>query len=95
MCDYIAAMAQQQAAGPQPPVGDVHPPREPLPYVLLELFDERTDRVHRSYHSAICGAELRTVRFRGPRHYMPLHPSLYPKYVIQQLRIFVFPHLNS
>jgi hypothetical protein len=100
MCDFIfhffAAMAQQQVPPfPQPPVGDVRPPQEPLPYVLLELFDERTDRVHRSYHSAICVAELRTVRFRGPRHYMPLHPSLYPKYVIRQLRIFVFPHLNS
>jgi hypothetical protein len=84
-------MAQQQAAGPQPPV---HPPREPLPYVLLELFDEQTNRAHRSYHSAICGVELGAVRFRVPGHYMPLHPGWCPKYVIRHLRIFAFPHLN-
>jgi hypothetical protein len=40
-----------------------------------ELFDETTDRAHQSYHSAICGAQLGSVRFRGPGHYMPLHPS--------------------
>jgi hypothetical protein len=45
MCDLIfhifAAMAQQQAPPfPQPPIGVVRPPREPLPYVLPELFDE-------------------------------------------------------
>jgi hypothetical protein len=91
---FFAAMAQQQALGPQPPVGAVRPPREPLPYVLPELFDERTDRAHRSYHSAIYGAELGTVRFRGPGHYMPLHPGWCPKYVIRHLRIFVFAHLN-
>jgi hypothetical protein len=80
MCDFIfqffSTMAQQQALPfPQPPVGVVRPLREPLPYVLPELFDETTDRAHRSYDSAICGAKLGTVRFRGPGHYMPLHPG--------------------
>jgi hypothetical protein len=88
-------MAQQQAAGPQPPVGVVRPPREPLPYVLPELFDEWTDKAHRSYRSAIFGAELGTVHSRGPGHYMPLHSGWCPKYVIGQLCIFVFPYLNS
>jgi hypothetical protein len=55
-------MAQQQAAGLQPHVGAIRPPREPLSYVLLELFDEQTERVHWFYQSAICGAELGTVR---------------------------------
>jgi hypothetical protein len=100
MCDLIfhifAAMAQQQAPPfPQPPIGVVRPPREPLPYVLPELFDEQTDRVHRSYHFAICGVELGIVRFRGLGHYMPLHPVWCPKYVIRHLGIFVFPHLIS
>jgi hypothetical protein len=75
-----------------------YPPRELLSYVLPvlpELFDEQTDRAHRSYHSAICGGELGTVRFRGLGHYMPLHPGWCLKYVIRHLRIFVFPHLNS
>jgi hypothetical protein len=80
---------------PQPPVGAVRPPREPLPLVLPELFDEQTDMAHRSYHSAICVAELGTMCFRGSGHYMPLHRGWCPKYVIQHLRIFVFPHLNS
>jgi hypothetical protein len=84
-------MAQQQAAGPQPPV---HPPREPLPYVLLELFDEQTNRAHRSYHSVICGAELGTVRSRGPGHYMALHPGWCPKYVIRHLQLCI-SYLNS
>jgi hypothetical protein len=88
-------MAQQQAVGPQPPVAAVCPPREPLPYVLPELFDEQTDKAHRSYHSTICGVELGTVRSRGPGHYMLLHPGWCPKYVIRHLRIFVFRHLNS
>jgi hypothetical protein len=56
----------------QPPIASVRPPWELLPYVLPELFDEATDRSHRSYHSTICGAELGTVRFRGPGYYMPL-----------------------
>jgi hypothetical protein len=69
-------MAQQQASPfPQSPVGVVRPPREPLPYVLPELFDEATDRAHQSYHSAISGLELGTVRFRGSGHYMPLYPG--------------------
>jgi hypothetical protein len=88
-------MAQQQLAGPQPPAGAIHPPPEPLPYMLPELFDEQTDRAHRSYHSAICGVEPGTVRSRGPGHCMPLHPGWCPKYVIRHIRIFVFPHLDS
>jgi hypothetical protein len=97
MCDFIfhffAAMAQQQVPPfPQPPVGDVRPPQEPLPYVLPELFDETIDRAYRSYHSTICGAELGSMRFRGPGHYMSLHPGWCPKYVIRHLAIFVFPH---
>jgi hypothetical protein len=71
---------------PQSPVGAIRPPREPLPYVLPKLFDETTDRAHRSYHFAICGAQLGFVCFRGPGHYTPLHPvwclrrttSIYP-----------------
>jgi hypothetical protein len=98
MCDFIFqffAAIQQALPFPQPPVGVVRPPREPLLYVLPELFDETTNRVHWSYHSAICGAELGTMRFRGKGHYMPLHPGRCPKYVIQHLGIFVFPHLIS
>jgi hypothetical protein len=87
-------MAQQQVAGPQPPIGAVRPPREPLLYVLPELFDERTNRTHRSYHSTICWAKLGIVRSRGLGHYMPLHSGWCLKYVIRHLRIFVFPHLN-
>jgi hypothetical protein len=68
-------MAQQAPPFSQPLVGAVCPPREPLLYVLPKLFDERTDKAHRSYYSAICGAELGTVRFRGSGHYMPLHPA--------------------
>jgi hypothetical protein len=85
MCDFIfrfLALAEQQAVGPQPHVGVVRPLWEPLPYVLPELFDERTDRAHRSYCSVISGAELGTVRFRGPMHHMSLHPDWCPKYVI-------------
>jgi hypothetical protein len=89
-------MAQQQVSPfPQPPVGVVRPPQEPLLYVLPKLFDETTDRGHRSYHSVICRTELGTVRLRGPRHYMLLHPSWCPKYVIRHLGIFAFPHLVS
>jgi hypothetical protein len=89
-------MAQQQAPPfPQPLVGVVHPPQERLPYVLLELFDKRTDMAHQSYHHAICGVEVGPVGFRGPGHYMLLHPGWCPKYVIRHLHIFVFPHLNS
>jgi hypothetical protein len=68
MCDFIFNFLQlRQQALPflQPPVGVVRPPREPLLYVLPELFDENTDRRHRSYHSTIYGAELGTVCFRG------------------------------
>jgi hypothetical protein len=89
-------MSQQHAPPfPQPLVDAVRPPREPLPYMLPKLFDERTDMAHRSYHSTIYGAELGTVRFRGQGHYMPLHPDWCPKYVIRHLGIFVFPHLIS
>jgi hypothetical protein len=61
--------------------------------VLPELFDEATDTAQRSFHSVICGAELGTVRFRGSGYYVPLHPSWCPKYVIQYLGFFAFPHL--
>jgi hypothetical protein len=89
-------MARHQALPlPQLPVGGVRLPWEPLLYVLSELFDEATDRAHRFYHSAICGAELGTVHFRGSVHYMPLHPDWCPKYVIRYLGFFVFPHLIS
>jgi hypothetical protein len=64
-------------------VSHVRPPREPLPYVLSELFDDTTDRAHQSYQSAFYGVELGTVRFRGLGHYMPLHPGWCPKYVIR------------
>jgi hypothetical protein len=69
-------MVQQQAPPLQhPPLSSVSPPREPLSYMLPKLFDEATNRSHRSYHSAICWAELGIVRFRGSGYYMPLHPS--------------------
>jgi hypothetical protein len=68
-------MAQQQTLLlPQLPLGSVRPPWEPLSYVLPELFDEATDRSHRSYHSAICRAEPGIVCFRGSGYYMLLHP---------------------
>jgi hypothetical protein len=87
-------MAQQQAPPfPQPPVGVVRPPREPLSYMLSELFAGTTDWAHRSNHSAICRADLGTVRFRGPGHYMSLHPGWCPKYIIRYISIFVFRHL--
>jgi hypothetical protein len=67
-------MAQQLVSSLlQTPIGSVRPPREPLLYVLPKLFDKATDRSHQSYHSALCGEELGTVRFRGPGYYMPLH----------------------
>jgi hypothetical protein len=65
-------MAQQ---GPPPP-----PRPQPL-YVLPKLFDERIDKEHWSY-LFIFNAELGTVRARAPSHYMMLHPSWVPKYVI-------------
>jgi hypothetical protein len=64
--------------GSAAPVGVVRPPREPLPYVLPKLFDERTDTAHQSYHSAICEAELGTVRSRGPGHYSCREPARDP-----------------
>jgi hypothetical protein len=86
MCDFIfyffAAMAQQQAPPFPQPVVVLFVLLGPLLDVLPELFDERTDRVRRSYHSAVSGAELGPVRFRGPGHYMSLHPRWCPKYVI-------------
>jgi hypothetical protein len=86
-------MAQQHAAFSTAPVGVVRPPRDPLPYVTPELFDEQIHRAHWSYHFAISGVELGTVRFRDPGHYMPPHPGWCLKYVIQHFRIFVSPHL--
>jgi hypothetical protein len=89
-------MAQQQVLTfPQPLVSVVRPPRELLSYVLLMLLDETTDRVHRSYHSAICEAELGTMHFRGSGHYMRLHLGWCMKYVIRYIGFSVFPHLIS
>jgi hypothetical protein len=62
------------------------PPLPPWPlYVLPALFDERIDKEHRSYMSAICGADPGTLRARVLSHYMPLHPTWVPKYVIPYL----------
>jgi hypothetical protein len=78
MCDFIFHFfiyGSVAGGGPQPSVGAICPPREPLSYVLPELFDKQTDRAYRSYHSTICGSKLGTVRFRGTGHYMSLHPA--------------------
>ena len=71
-------MAEQPAE--QPPA-----PEAAVQYVLPGLFDERIDREHRSYLSAICGTPLGTVRARTPGHFMPLDARWIPKYVIQYL----------
>ena len=61
----------------------------PPPYVRPELFDETVDKQHRSYHSAVHGTELGTLRSRGPSHLMPLHQLWVPKYVMSNINFLI------